>query len=190
MRACVPHATSTSASATPNTQRQTDPRAAANDAGFPPSLSAPAWTYCVQRVCVLTAATLALLLFRMKMMGARLPVFNKFDNPAAAAQAPAKQLTFSYLVSVNAWLLLSPCNLCCDWTMKTVPLVQTLQDPRNAATLATLGVGLALVWSAWVTKSRRHSSIVIMSLALTALPFLPASNLFFPVGFVIAERKY
>ena len=29
---------------------------------------------------------------------------------------------------------------------------------------------------------------LFQSLALVALPFLPASNLFFPVGFVVAER--
>ena len=29
---------------------------------------------------------------------------------------------------------------------------------------------------------------VLMSLSLMILPFLPASNLFFPVGFVLAER--
>ena len=29
---------------------------------------------------------------------------------------------------------------------------------------------------------------LLQSLALMALPFIPASNLFFPVGFVVAER--
>lgn len=35
---------------------------------------------------------------------------------------------------------------------------------------------------------RRHRTALIGSLALLSLPFLPASNLFFPVGFVVAER--
>ena len=150
----------------------------------------PSWVYSVQRICVLIASALALLLVRMKVMGARLPVFTKFDNPAAASPAPTKQLTMSYLISVNAWLLMSPCDLCCDWTMNTVPLVTGLSDPRNLATLATFGTCLALIWSAWSTKSQRHSSIVIVSLAMTIFPFLPASNFFFPVGFVVAERKF
>ena len=34
----------------------------------------------------------------------------------------------------------------------------------------------------------RDSLGVLMSLSLLILPFLPASNLFFPVGFVLAER--
>jgi len=40
-------------------------------------------------------------------MGHTLPVFTKFDNPAATAPAPVKQLTFSYLVS-NDMSLFSP----------------------------------------------------------------------------------
>ncbi len=36
------------------------------------------------------------------------------------------------------------------------------------------------------TNQRR--GLVLLSLSLAVLPFLPASNLFFPVGFVIAER--
>ena len=73
--------------------------------------------------------------------------------------------------------------------MDTVPLVTHLGDPRNLATLATAIGVLGMVWSAWRSRSQAHCSIVIMALALTALPFLPASNLFFPVGFVVAERK-
>ena len=122
-------------------------------------------------------------------MGARLPVFTRHDNPAAAADTPAKQLTFSYLIGLNAWLLLSPSDLSCDWTMDTVPLVTGVTDPRNLVTLAATAVAASLVASAYKARSQAHTSIVIMALAMTAFPFLPASNIFFPVGFVVAERK-
>lgn len=36
------------------------------------------------------------------------------------------------------------------------------------------------------TGERKH--LILFSLALLVLPFLPASNLLFPVGFVVAER--
>ena len=125
------------------------------------------------------------------MMGGSLPVFTRFDNPAAVSPTPTKQLTFSYLIGVNAWLLLSPCDLCCDWTMNTLPLVESFLDPRNLITLLTFLIMLALIYSACATecKFRSHSSLVILSLVMTIFPFLPASNLFFPVGFVVAERK-
>lgn len=33
-----------------------------------------------------------------------------------------------------------------------------------------------------------HQTFVLQALSLIVLPFIPASNLFFPVGFVVAER--
>ncbi len=195
---------------------------------------------CLQRVCVLGGFGLALMLVRMRIMGDRLPVFTRFDNPAAAADAPAKQLTFNYLLSVNVWLLLNPCDLCCDWTMDTVPLVRSVTDWRNLCTILTYAGFFGLLWSAlkracgssgnprirrhpayivnnnnikttdsstpsppaspssssssW-SRSRvvrlqrlRDSPVIVLSLAMMLVPFLPASNLLFPVGFVVAER--
>ena len=182
---------------------------------------------CLQRLCALAAAGLALVLCRVRIMGDRLPVFTRFDNPAAAADSPARQLTFNYLAGVNARLLLSPSDLCCDWTMDTVPLVRGFADPRNLTTLLTYGGFSALLWTALRRNDRpdasasaaaaapsltnnnnnnvvketplpsvlrrrracqRDCSVILLSLALTVFPFVPASNLFFPVGFVVAER--
>jgi len=39
-----------------------------------------------------------------------------------------------------------------------------------------------------VSLQERRKQLLLFSLALLILPFLPASNLFFPVGFVVAER--
>lgn len=63
-------------------------------------------------------------------------LWTRFDNPAAVSPSPARQLTFNYLLPVNAWLLLNPSELCCDWTMGTIPLVESLLDIRNVATIA------------------------------------------------------
>ncbi|CAN7939236.1 unnamed protein product, partial [Ixodes hexagonus] len=112
----------------------------------------------------------------------------RFDNPAAASPSPTRQLTFWYLLPLNSWLLLFPWGLCCDWTMGSVPLVQSPWDPRNAATLALLAALAALAWTAFCSASARHSDVIFVSLSLVAFPFLPASNLFFHVGFVVAER--
>ncbi|XP_005113590.2 protein O-mannosyl-transferase TMTC3, partial [Aplysia californica] len=120
-------------------------------------------------------------------MGAQLPVFTNFDNPASQAPAPARQLTFNYLLPVNAWLLLNPSELCCDWTMGTLPLVTSLLDARNVATLLFYS-GMAGLGIFAITQQSKRSRTVVMSLSLLVLPFIPASNLFFPVGFVVAER--
>ncbi|XP_046394018.1 protein O-mannosyl-transferase Tmtc3 [Ischnura elegans] len=151
---------------------------------------APSWWTpdVAKRLGVLGTTTLALLLLRVHIMGARLPVFTRFDNPASVAPSPTRQLTYSYLVGVNLWLLLFPCDLCCDWTMGTVPLVETFLDPRNLATIATALSLLVLCCVALCSGNRRQATVIVMSLAFMVLPFLPASNLFFPVGFVVAER--
>ncbi|XP_013098502.2 protein O-mannosyl-transferase Tmtc3 [Stomoxys calcitrans] len=142
----------------------------------------------VKRLTFLFCLTICLLVGRVYVMGSQLPVFTRFDNPASSADAPIRQLTYSYLIYLNTWLLLFPCDLCCDWTMGTVPLIESFCDWRNVSTLATFGALAALVVKACRSQSLQHSRVLIMCLAWAVLPFLPASNLFFPVGFVVAER--
>ncbi|CAL1546804.1 unnamed protein product [Lymnaea stagnalis] len=135
----------------------------------------------------LVFSTTFLLFARIKVMGAQLPVFTNFDNPASTSPTPARQLTFNYLLSVNAWLLLNPSELCCDWTMGTIKVIQSVLDVRNLCTVAFYAVLVALGTYA-VSQQTQRSRTVAMSLAVLVLPFIPASNLFFPVGFVVAER--
>ena len=52
------------------------------------------------------------------------------------------------------------------------------------ATFLSIGV---LSWYS-ITRVGHTAKAAIISLALMIFPFLPASNLFFPVGFVVAER--
>ena len=91
----------------------------------------------------------------------------------------------SYLIAKNFWLLLSPNDLCCDWTMGSIPLITSLADPRNLSTIIFIVAFFNVVF---VGLFRRGGDVVLLSVALISIPFLPASNLFFPVGFVIAER--
>uniref|UniRef100_I3J7N7 Protein O-mannosyl-transferase TMTC3 n=1 Tax=Oreochromis niloticus TaxID=8128 RepID=I3J7N7_ORENI len=139
------------------------------------------------KLIVLVISTLLLVIIRVQVIQSQLPVFTRFDNPAAVSTTPTRQLTFNYLLPVNAWLLLNPSELCCDWTMGTIPLVESLVDLRN---LATLVFYIFLGLLAYHSLRYRQSSAktVIMALSLIVLPFIPASNLFFPVGFVVAER--
>lgn len=139
------------------------------------------------KLIVLVISTLLLVIIRVQVIQSQLPVFTRFDNPAAVSPTPTRQLTFNYLLPVNAWLLLNPSELCCDWTMGTIPLVESLLDLRN---LATVMFYMFLFLLAHYSLRYRHSSAkaVIMALSLIVLPFIPASNLFFPVGFVVAER--
>lgn len=86
----------------------------------------------------------------------------RFDNPASVAPTPARQLTYNYLVSQNLWLLLFPCNLCCDWTMGTVPIIDSLMDARNLATVLTYLLLAVLVWVAFVSENFQQTTVIIM----------------------------
>uniref|UniRef100_A0A8D0BWE7 Protein O-mannosyl-transferase TMTC3 n=1 Tax=Salvator merianae TaxID=96440 RepID=A0A8D0BWE7_SALMN len=139
------------------------------------------------KLIVLMFSTLLLVVIRVQVIQSQLPVFTRFDNPAAVSPSPTRQLTFNYLLPVNAWLLLNPSELCCDWTMGTIPLVESLLDVRNIATVTFFCfLGTLLVFS--LRYPGDSSKTILMALCLIILPFIPASNLFFPVGFVVAER--
>lgn len=86
---------------------------------------------------------------------------QRFDNPAAVSPSPARQMTFNYLLPVNAWLLLNPSELCCDWTMGTIPLVESLLDLRNVATLLFYGF-LALLAHHSLKHKHNSAKTVIM----------------------------
>lgn len=64
----------------------------------------------------------------------------RYDNPASMENAPARQLTYNYLLPINAWLLLFPSGLCCDWTMGTIPVIGSVLDPRNLITVGFYAV--------------------------------------------------
>lgn len=115
-----------------------------------------------KRLAVLAATTLCLLLARLQIMGSQLPVFTRFDNPASVAPTPTRQLTYHYLISVNLWLLLFPCNLCCDWTMGTLPLVESFFDARNLGTVVAYAFLLALGVKAFTTENKQQSMALLM----------------------------
>ncbi|XP_076358340.1 protein O-mannosyl-transferase Tmtc3-like isoform X1 [Tachypleus tridentatus] len=139
------------------------------------------------RVGCLGLAALIVVILRFKLMGSHLPQFNRFDNPASVTRFPTRHLTFSYLWSVNAWLLLFPCDLCCDWTMGTISLLTSFRDLRNISTLCFCVIVIILLWFSWFTEQNQRVT-VIMALSMAVVPFLPASNLLYHVGFVVAER--
>uniref|UniRef100_A0A8C9YZM5 dolichyl-phosphate-mannose--protein mannosyltransferase n=1 Tax=Sander lucioperca TaxID=283035 RepID=A0A8C9YZM5_SANLU len=94
-------------------------------------------------------------------------------------------LTYSYLLSFNAWLLLAPIVLCYDWQVGSIPLVESLGDLRHLATALLAIVMLLLCLHCVFSLQSRE---VLVGMLFLVFPFIPASNLFFRVGFVVAER--
>ncbi|GFR11076.1 protein O-mannosyl-transferase Tmtc3 [Trichonephila clavata] len=118
-----------------------------------------------RRIGILLSWTMILLAVRLKVMSVQLPVFTKFDNPAAAAETPTRQLTFNFLIALNSWLLLCPADLCCDWTMGSVPLILSWNDPRNLGTLTVYVILCAILWNIfWVDDTRSRILLMVSRL--------------------------
>lgn len=212
---------------------------------------------CILRLFLVFITGLGLLCLRISIMGKQAPDFSPSDNPAANSESSlTRLLTFLYLPAFNFWLLLSPRTLSFDWSMDSIPLVESLLDPRCAiivmfyGLLAFLGVFCLTRCIVPVEKSiedytgqetakkdhhrkdctsrngkkqTRSTDITggpskdtnsyppyqnnnlpmrtfnvtnrnnllqaaLIALSILMLSFLPASNLFFHVGFVVAER--
>ncbi|KAL1463728.1 hypothetical protein WDU94_015454 [Cyamophila willieti] len=69
-------------------------------------------------------------------MGHEIPTFAKADNPAAKHEHfLVRTMTFLYLPIVNLYLLLFPNWLSYDWSMESIPLIETITDCRNIFTV-------------------------------------------------------
>ena len=115
------------------------------------------------------------------------PLIHRQQNPAVILHTPYRQLHWSYLCSFNSWLLLNPSDLMPEYAMTTIPLIQSLTDTRNLATIITF-VAISFLAIYGLTGRGQQHRVSLFGLSLIVFPYLPASNLFFPVGFVIAER--
>ncbi|KAH9503706.1 Protein O-mannosyl-transferase tmtc1 [Bulinus truncatus] len=154
----------------------------------------PSTKQLVARLVLTTITAFILLIMRMAVMNFEKPTFRLEDNPASFSSSfVTRVLTFNYVACYNIWLLLCPSLLCYDWTGGSIPLVESVMDHRNLYTVLMLTATSYLCWRTIHqmyedvnTANRDHG--VLMSLACMVIPFVPASNLFFRVGFVIAER--
>ena len=66
--------------------------------------------------------------------------------------------------------------------------MRSIYDPRVLAAASFWIVFGALLFTSFKGRPGRDQRVLTVALALVIVPFLPASNLFFRVGFVIAER--
>ncbi|XP_030005308.1 protein O-mannosyl-transferase TMTC1 [Sphaeramia orbicularis] len=143
----------------------------------------------IKRACLISGYVVIIMSFRLWLMGGSMPLFSEQDNPASfSPHLLTRVLTYSYLLSFNAWLLLAPVVLCYDWQVGSIPLVESVSDMRNVATVLLALVMVALCLHCIFSLQRQESREVLVGMLFLVFPFIPASNLFFRVGFVVAER--
>ncbi|ESO96049.1 hypothetical protein LOTGIDRAFT_116230, partial [Lottia gigantea] len=141
----------------------------------------------LRQLCLLLSGVL-LLILRWRIMGYATPTFQIHDNPHSFVDgAIFRAINYIYLYAINIWILINPGWLCFDWSMGCIPVITSFSDYRvYIATTFLASIILLLLYS--VKDTSKHQSLLILSLVLLIVPFLPGSNIFFRVGFVIAER--
>ncbi|XP_041441947.1 protein O-mannosyl-transferase TMTC1 isoform X2 [Xenopus laevis] len=143
----------------------------------------------LKRAALVSFYVSLVLYFRLRIMGGSMPLFSEQDNPASfSPYLLTRFLTYSYLLAFNAWLLLAPITLCYDWQVGSIPLIHSIWDVRNLATLLLVGILGLLALHCLASVKRAPNREVLVGLLFLLFPFIPASNLFFRVGFVVAER--
>ncbi|KAF6122234.1 transmembrane O-mannosyltransferase targeting cadherins 1 [Phyllostomus discolor] len=143
----------------------------------------------LKRAILVISYVVVVLYFRLWIMGGSMPLFSEQDNPASfSPYILTRFLTYSYLLAFNMWLLLAPVTLCYDWQVGSIPLVETIWDMRNLATVLLAVVMALLSLHCLAAFKRLEHKEVLVGLLFLVFPFVPASNLFFRVGFVVAER--
>ncbi|XP_062051007.1 protein O-mannosyl-transferase TMTC1 isoform X4 [Lepus europaeus] len=143
----------------------------------------------LKRAVLVISYVTVILSLRLWIMGGSMPLFSEQDNPASfSPYILTRFLTYSYLLAFNVWLLLAPVTLCYDWQVGSIPLVESVWDVRNLATLLLAVVMALLTLHCLAAFKRLEHKEVLVGLLFLVLPFIPASNLFFRVGFVVAER--
>ncbi|XP_058132437.1 protein O-mannosyl-transferase TMTC4 isoform X2 [Dasypus novemcinctus] len=141
------------------------------------------------RMLLLTAGGAATLYVRWTIMGTGPPAFTEVDNPASFADSMlVRAINYNYYYSLNAWLLLCPWWLCFDWSMGCIPLIKSVSDWRIIALAALWFCLIGLICQALCSEDSHKRRILTLGLGFLVIPFLPACNLFFRVGFVVAER--
>ncbi|XP_062313500.1 protein O-mannosyl-transferase TMTC4 isoform X1 [Osmerus eperlanus] len=141
------------------------------------------------RLALLAVGGALLLYSRWRIMGTGPPAFTEVDNPASFEESVFLRIVnYNYYYSLNAWLLLCPWWLCFDWSMGCVPLIKSTADWRMVWPLLLWCVLIGLISQALCSQDGQKRRTLTLGLVLMGVPFLPASNVFFRVGFVIAER--
>ena len=132
--------------------------------------------------------TLAAILYARLRMNRHMPKFTASENVVAVHPDPyVRSLSYSFVNLTNVWFLIFPWNLTIDWALGSLPggLIESIWDGRMLAVLAIASSLLLLVTE---LPARADRLPVLLGMALMIIPFIPSSNLFFPVGFLWAER--
>ena len=102
------------------------------------SRTCPRWFFhLIERLCIIISTAVILLYLRIVVISGGFSVsFSESDNPTSFhLDIWTRFRTYSYLCALNARFLLCPNTLCYDWSMDSIPRIESWWDTRNAETL-------------------------------------------------------
>ncbi|XP_065917922.1 protein O-mannosyl-transferase TMTC4-like [Dysidea avara] len=143
----------------------------------------------IHRIGTLLFAGAALTYFRLSLNYGTQPIFKPREMRAAFHEdILVRMFSFSNIYTFNAWLLLNPYYLCCDWSLGSIPLVYQWNDIRNVASLSLYLTFVLLAGLVLKARNSEERLQVGISFGMLIVPFIPSAGIIFRVGFVVAER--
>uniref|UniRef100_A0A8W8J3J0 dolichyl-phosphate-mannose--protein mannosyltransferase n=2 Tax=Magallana gigas TaxID=29159 RepID=A0A8W8J3J0_MAGGI len=128
-----------------------------------------------------------LVAFRIVFMGNKPPEFAPSDNPASDSDsAVTRFLTYILLPVLNVWILNG--NGVSHHGNSTPKYIHNGKRHKHSRRGSNSSTGSEEDPAETGFTLYKSQDIAILSLSLMVFPFIPATNLFFYVGFVIAER--
>lgn len=130
---------------------------------------------------------------RTVLMGDSMLVQNyrRVENPLAYIESKLELFMSAAFLHANyLWILLYPVYLSCDWSFNCIHLISSVNDHYNLYSLAAYSlVAVPTIWAmVMLFKGHRFAMPVLFCIFWGILFFTPASNLFFFVGTMLAER--
>ena len=153
----------------------------------------------VARGVAVTVWVAVALAMRFRIARASRPhIHPDYNTVAHAPDAVTRRLSIAWTHVVHLGLLLWPRVLSPDWSFNAIPLVTRVMDPRNMATLAAYTSVLAVPAIALRHMSSRpggskrarraEGGMALLAWLSGVAAFIPVANVFYPVGFEVAER--
>jgi protein O-mannosyl-transferase len=134
--------------------------------------------------CVATTVPIALMLWqRSRVLSASPPAeFPFVDNPIAGADFLTGRLTAIKVLARYLWLTIWPAKLSADYSYSAIPLAHG----SFGDWLAWIAVAITVCLAAFALY--RGKRLAFFFACFGFLNLLPASNLLFPIGTIMAER--
>lgn len=101
------------------------------------------------------------------------------DNPMSLQGPFDRVLGALWIQCLYLWKTFVPVHLAVEYGYRQIPLVTSIADPRAVAGLGLLASSIVLAW-----RSAAYRTGVLVWWIL----FLPAANILFPIGTIMAER--